>query len=56
MYVPLLIKFDQGEALVRVLVRGSTTEATIHLPARPKAMELNPLESVLADVKTEGWN
>jgi hypothetical protein len=57
MYVPLLIKFDQGgESLVRVLVRGASTEATLRLPARPKSIELNPFESVLAEVKTEGWN
>jgi hypothetical protein len=56
MYVPMLIKFDQGESLVRVLVRGPTTETTLRLPARPKSIELNPLESVLADVKTEGWD
>ena len=56
MYVPLLIKFDQGESLVRVLVRGASTEATLRLPARPKSIEFNPFESVLAEVKTEGWN
>jgi hypothetical protein len=55
MYVPVLIKFDQGEAIVRVLVRGATTEGSIHLPAQPISMQLNPLESVLADVKTEAW-
>lgn len=55
MFVPVLIKFDQGEALVRVLVRGPTTDVTLRLPAEPKSMELNPLESVLAEVKTEGW-
>jgi hypothetical protein len=56
MYVPVLIKFAEGEALIRMLVHGDTTEATIRLPAEPVAMELNPLESVLADVKTEGWH
>lgn len=56
MYVPLLIKFDQGESFVRVLVRGTSTEATLRLPARPKSIEFNPFESVLADVKTEGWD
>jgi len=56
MYVPLLIKFDQGESLVRVLVHGPSTEATLRLPARPKSIELNPFESVLAEVKTEGWH
>jgi peptidase M1-like protein len=56
MYVPVLIKFDQGEALVRLLVRGHTTDATLRLPALPKSMQLNPLESVLAEVKTEDWH
>jgi len=56
MYVPVLIKFAQGEALVRLLVRGPTTETTLKLPAEPKTIELNPLESVLAEVKTEGWH
>ena len=56
MYVPLLITFDQGEALIRMLVVGPSSEAVVHLPAEPKKMELNPLESVLAEVKTEGWD
>jgi len=55
MYVPLSIKFEQGEALVRMLVRGATSDATIHLAALPKTIQLNPLESVLAEVKTEDW-
>ena len=55
MYVPLRIKFDQGEALIRVLVKGPLTEQTITLPAEAKEMELSPFESVLAVVKTEGW-
>jgi len=56
MYVPVLIKFDQGEAIIRMLVRGPTTDTKIRLPAEPKEMQLNPLESVLADVKTEEWH
>ncbi|HTI06605.1 MAG TPA: M1 family aminopeptidase [Gemmatimonadales bacterium] len=56
MYVPVLIKFDQGEAMIRMLVRGPTTEAKMHVPAQPTTMQLNPLESVLAEVKTEGWH
>jgi aminopeptidase N len=56
MYVPVLIKFDQGEALVRIMVRGPTSEVTVRLPAKPATMELNPLESVLAEVKTEDWH
>lgn len=56
MYVPVLIKFDEGEAMIRVLVREATTETTVRLPAEPKQVILNPLESVLAEVKTEGWS
>ena len=57
MYVPVLFTFDQGgQALVRILVRGPTSEVQIKLPAKPATVELNPLESVLADVKTEGWH
>jgi hypothetical protein len=55
MYVPILIKFDEGEAIVRVLVRGATTDGTFRLPAQPKSMQLNPLESVLAEVKMEPY-
>src|ERR1051325_7309942 len=54
---PLKIDFgDGGHALVRVNVTGSGTEGTLNLPAEPKGLELNPLESVLADVKTEAWH
>jgi hypothetical protein len=56
MYVPVLIKFDEGEAMIRMLVRGATTEAVVRLPAPPKQVTLNPLESVLAEVKTEAWD
>jgi len=56
MYVPILIKFDEGEAVIRMLVREETTEALVRLPATPRAVILNPLESVLADVRTEGWS
>jgi len=52
----VLIKLDQGEAMLRVLVRGATTDVTVHLPAEPREVQLNPLESVLAEVKTEGWH
>lgn len=55
MFVPVLVKFDQGEAIVRLLVRGATTDAKLRLPAEPRSIELNPLESVLAEVKTEAW-
>ena len=56
MYVPILIRFDQGEAIIRMLVREETTEALVRLPAAPRVVTLNPLESVLADVRTEGWS
>jgi Peptidase family M1 domain len=56
MPVPLRIELASGEhAYVRVTVRGAVTEATLPLPAEPKELELNPLHSVLAEVKTEGW-
>ena len=56
MYVPVLIKFGQGEALIRMLVRDQTTEAVVRLPVAPTEVMLNPLESVLAEVKTEAWS
>ncbi len=56
MYVPILIKFDEGEALIRMLVREEKTEALVRLPAPPRYVMLNPLESVLAEVKTEAWS
>ncbi|HYU08674.1 MAG TPA: M1 family aminopeptidase [Gemmatimonadales bacterium] len=55
MYVPVLITLPEGEGIVRILVKGPTTDATIRLPGMPKSLQLNPLESVLADVKTESW-
>lgn len=56
MYVPLLIIFDDGgQAIIRLLVRGATTETTVKLPAAPRQITLNPLESVLAEVRTEPW-
>jgi len=57
MPVPLQIELaDGGRAYFRVTVRGKATEATVQLPSEPKQVELNPLESVLAEVKTEGWH
>ena len=56
MYVPVLIKFAQGEAMIRMLVRGATTETIVRLPAPATEVTLNPLESVLAEVKTESWS
>jgi hypothetical protein len=56
MYVPVLIKLAEGEAIIRMLVVGPSTETVIRLPSKPSTVELNPFESVLADVKTEGWD
>ena len=42
--------------MIRMLVRDERTEALVRLPARPREVKLNPLESVLADVKTEAWS
>jgi len=55
MFVPLLIQFGDGQALVRVKVKGEVTETSLALPDRPTQVTLNPLESVLAEVKTEEW-
>ncbi|HXL08324.1 MAG TPA: M1 family aminopeptidase [Gemmatimonadales bacterium] len=56
MPVPLRIELaGGGRAYARVNVHGPLTEATLQLPAEPTEVELNPLESVLAEVKTEGW-
>ena len=56
MPAPLRIELaGGGHAFVRVNVRGPLTEATLQLPAEPTALELNPLESVLAEVKEESW-
>ena len=56
MPVPLEIHFaDSSHALVRVNVHGPFVEAAFQVPAEPKQLVLNPLESVLADVKTESW-
>ncbi|HET8713710.1 MAG TPA: M1 family aminopeptidase [Gemmatimonadales bacterium] len=57
MYVPVLIQFaGGGEAMIRVLVRDEGAEATVRLPEVPQKVLLNPLESVLAEVKTEAWS
>ena len=55
MYVPILIKFDDGEAIGRIRVRGATTDGSFRLPAQPKTMQLSPFESVLAEVKMEPY-
>lgn len=56
MPVPLNIELaGGGQARVRVTVRGPVTETQLQLPVEPTKLELNSLGSVLADVKTEGW-
>ncbi len=56
MPVPVSIETADGKrTLVRVDVRGPVTEAEVLLPAEPITFEANPLESVLAEVKQEGW-
>jgi hypothetical protein len=56
MPVPLEIDFaDSSKAFVRVNVTGPVTEGTLRVPAHPVRLELNPGESVLADVKTERY-
>jgi hypothetical protein len=58
MPVPLKIAFADTalHAMVRLNVTGPLTEAALEVPAEPKRLELNPLQSVLAEVKEEGWN
>jgi hypothetical protein len=58
MPVPLKIGFADTalHATVRLNVTGPLTEASLDLPAEPKRLELNPLQSVLAEVKQEDWN
>jgi aminopeptidase N len=56
MPVPVRVEFaGGGHAFVRVNVRGPRTEVELRLPAEPTEVELNPLQSVLAEVKTEEW-
>ncbi len=56
MPVPIRILLAGGaEAFIRLTVRGPVTEGTFNLPGDPKEVEINPLESVLAQVKTEAW-
>jgi Peptidase family M1 domain len=56
MLVPVRIELENGgHAFVRVSVHGPRSEAAFRLPARPTEVELNPLQSVLAEVKTEDW-
>jgi aminopeptidase N len=56
MQVPVRVELaGGGHAIVRVNVRGPRSEAEYRLPAEPTEVELNPLQSVLAEVKTEAW-
>jgi hypothetical protein len=57
--MPVPVQIDLaggGQAFVRVAVTGPVTERTFPLPAEPTRVELNPLESVLAEVNTEDWH
>lgn len=56
MTVPVSIAFDDSpNMLVRLHVRGPVTEGELVVPSKPTVIELNPLESVLAEFKREGW-
>jgi len=56
MPVPVRVELaGGGRAMVRMTVRGTRTEVELHLPAQPPEVEFNPLQSVLAEVKTEAW-
>jgi len=56
MPVPLEIQFaDNSHALLRVNVHGPFVEAALEVPAAPTKLTLNPLESVLAEIRTESW-
>ncbi len=58
MYVPVKVDFGaRGVAYVRILVKGPETEVTLPLlPQKPDDIVLDPDESVLADVRSEGWH
>lgn len=57
MYVPVLVHFvDNREVMVRILVRGASVEGQFTAPIAPASLTLNPLESVLGEVKTEDWH
>lgn len=56
MPVPLQIEFPDGSrATIRVNVRGEKVEGELPVPGQPVRLTLNPLQSVLADVKEEAW-
>jgi hypothetical protein len=56
MDVPLRVELpDSVEAFVRIQVKGPLTETQFTLPGEPRRLELNPLESVLAETRSERW-
>lgn len=55
MPVSLLIQFASGQAIVRVVARGRLSDLSLTLPEKPTRVELSPLESVLAEARTEAW-
>jgi peptidase M1-like protein len=56
MIVPMMIEFGEDRsAIVRVNIQGTVSEGRLTLPAEPRRVVLNPLESVLAEVREEHW-
>lgn len=56
MYVPVAITLENKQvARVRVKVTGATTELAIPVPGKPKEVQFNDLQGVLAEVKQVGW-
>jgi hypothetical protein len=57
MIVPIYLDFGEaGSATVSIDVQGPETVMELPLlPMEPLRIEFNPFESVLAEVKTEGW-
>ncbi len=56
MLVPVRVELaGGGHAFVRVNAQGPRAEFQFRLPAEPTEVELNPLQSVLAETKTEAW-
>lgn len=52
---PVLKTGGRKPLQVRILCPPLPTETTVTLPAAPRQITLNPLESVLAEVRTEPW-
>jgi hypothetical protein len=56
MPVPVELQFAGGRRVyLHMNVRGALTEGTVSVSETPTAVYFNPLASVLATVKTEGW-